>query len=506
MVIPEGKAMIRGFLVLVFIVLGWLAALWFLIVPDFSHWTLPQLAALHVAPPVVTWGGWMLWRRHRKQTAERVEIECAAIEENERQAKREAARAQHETEIRHRSFACDCRALALVQLTVAGDDVLVPEGAGIAFSSVETDALGDDEDAESLLEHLRPGIEEALETVYAACPAALSFPVYVAPPADAVGDEVFDCVRETRARIAADFGGPVRSNSEMGRILFLPAGNSVADSVIGLFESDPELPGALVLAFDSPAWNEFRRREEGFGADDIDDALLRQQRQWLGQPGQGVVAMFLTQTQLSEMLRAAPRFRGEYDAMTPYWEKTPAAASGTLLASLSEDEREALQQAPVLARIHRAAAVQFDGKPQRSMELTRTIEALVERAQINATLVELPFNGSGETTKTAGSNDSTDRAATCAWLIHNAGGVDCSGTRLAALGVGLLNRGIDVDPISEASNLTVRIGDLGQARSVAMLALTVARAASTQGAALCAEFVGNDSLGLSFAAVPREAA
>jgi len=498
--------MIRAFLVLVFIVLGWLAALWFLIAPDFSRWTIPQLAALHVGPPAVTWGVWMIWRRHRKNAAERVETERAATEEGERQAKRQAARVQHEAEIRQRSFACDCRALALVQLTVAGNEVLVPESAGIAFSGVEAAMLGDAKESETLLDHLRPGIEEALESIYAICPAALSFPVYVAPPADAVGDEVFGCIREIRARIAADGDGPEQSNSAMGRILFLPGGSSVADGVIGLFESDPELPGALVLAFDSLAWNEFRRREEGFGIDEADDALIRQQRQWLGQPGQGVIAMFLTPEQLPEMVRAAPKFRGEYDAMTPYWEKTRSAASGTLLASLSEEERQTVQDTPVLARVHRAATAQFEGKPMRSMELTRTIEALIERAQINATLVDLPFDASGDTTKAAGANDNGNAALSCSWLIHNAGGVDCSGSRLAALGVALLNRGIDVDPISEASNLTVRIGDLGQARSVAMLALTVARAASVQGAALCAEFAGNDSLGLSFAVVPSEIA
>lgn len=500
--------MIRAFLVLVSIVLGWLAALWFLIAPDFSQWTLPQLAALHVAPPVVSWGTWMLWRRHRNKNAERIEAERAASEESARQAKREAARAQHETEIRHRTLACDCRALALVQLSVKGDEVVVPEAQGIAFSSVDVVDDDDVDATQAILDFLRPGIEEALAAIYAACPAALSFPVYVAPPADAVGEEVFGCVREIRARIADDFGGPARSPTEMGRILFLPSGTSVPDTLIGLFESDPELPGAVVLAFDSPLWVERLRHEAGI---DSDDAVLRQQRQWLGQPGQGIVALFLTPTRLTEMLQAAPGFRGQYDAMTPYWEKTPAAASGTLLAALSEAERESLQQTPVLARIHRAAAVQFDGKPPRSMELTRTIEALIERAQVNARLVELPFESASESSGEV----SSEVVPSCTWLIHNAGGVDCSGTRLAALGVALLNRGMDVDPISEASNLVVRIGDLGAARGVALLAMAIARGADTQGAALCAEFTGDSgttnqtaggSLSVSFTVVPRSEA
>lgn len=513
--------MMRSILVLIAVVLGWLAILWFLIVPDFSQWGIPQLATLHVLPPIFAWGGWMMWLRYRQKNAEMVAAERAAAEENERRARREAARAQYDKELQHRTFACDCRALSVAQLTVSGDGPLLPEGIGADFSRVEAAAWDDDEDRDDLLSHLRPAIEEALERIHEQCAVALRFPIYVSPPADASGDEVLACIREVRAAImvAGDGVSSPEGGSqgpvELGRILFLPVGNSVADRVIGLFEGDPELPGALVLAFDSPAWNE-RRRDVGGGPD---EGELRQQHQWLGRPGQGVVALFLTPTRLAEMLQAAPRFRGEYDAMTPYWEKAPVAASGTLLASLSEDEREALQQSPVMARIHRAATAQFDGKPLRGTELTRIIEPLIERAQINAKLVELPFespDGSlAESSASSGSEGKADAPPSCTWLIHNAGGVDCSGTRLAALGVAMLNREIDIDPIGEASNLVVRIGDLGAARGAAMLALALARSVDTGGAALCADFnggmgvaglPGGGSLSLAFTVVPKEAA
>jgi len=52
----------------------------------------------------------------------------------------------------------------------------------------------------------------------------------------------------------------------------------------------------------------------------------------------------------------------------------------------------------------------------------------------------------------------------------------------------------------------VAAGDLGQARSVAMLAMTVAQAASGEGAALCAEFFAGSDLSLFFATAPKCAA
>ena len=73
----------------------------------------------------------------------------------------------------------------------------------------------------------------------------------------------------------------------------------------------------------------------------------------------------------------------------------------------------------------------------------------------------------------------------------------------------LFRRGLEIDPIEAATNVTTDAGDLGQARSVAMLAVTIAQAASGAGSALCAEFGefgGNDRLALFFAIAPKGSA
>lgn len=491
----------RAILVLVLALATWCAALWLLIAPDFSQWHVSELAAVHAVPPVAAWGVWLFWRRRARRRADSAAAQREAAAEQERQTRLGEARALHAAELQRLTYGCDCRALALAQLRPVGGstEALLPEGDAIRSSSAGAEAGSDPDGA--ILDHLRPAIGEALGAIYARCPAAAACPIFFSPPAECVGEAVVGCLREVRAEFAADLGGAARPEPDFNQVLFLPARDSAADSVIGLFEANPALPGAVVLAFDSPHW---RGRMAGDDDRDAGDPAQGERKKWLGKPGQGVFALFVTNPQLPAMLAALPRSRDAHDALTPYWEKDPAVAGHqTFLAALSDDERDDLRQLPALARIHRAATTRFGAKPPRSMEFARGIEALIERAQIHAALIELPFDPAPGGAAAAQSAPGETASADCCWLVHNAGGIDRAGNRLAALGVALFKRGMDLDPIAAATNLPVKAGDLGQARGVALLALTVAKAASGGGAALCAEFHGDDGLSLFFAAAPE---
>lgn len=508
--------MIFGFITLVLLLAAWIAALWLLIAPDFTQLSLLQLAAIHLGPPLLLWGVWMTWRRIRKNKADSIAAEQEKLAEKERQEKAEAARQKHEAELLHLRYGCDCRALAMAQVMSAEDDdePLVPEGEGISLSTAgkieeedEDEDVGERSSEQALLEHLRPGIEEALTSIYLACPAAAVFPIYISPPAELSGKDVIASLRQTRVELALELGLPFKAESEFNRVLFLPTADSVAGSIIGLFEANPELHAAIILAFDSPAK---RSQTQELEEDWEQSAVQAKQRQLHGQPGQGVVALFMTREQLPEMLGTAPRNTGQYDALIPYWEKAPAATgSAAYFEHLSEDDREALQSAPVLARIHRATGIQLGTKQLRSMEMARVIEGLLKQAQICAALIEPPIESpepSAKGSAATATDSSKVKAADCHWLVHNAGGVDHAGLRLSALGVAMLSQAIELDPIAEATNVTIKAGDLGQARGAAMLALTIARAASGGAAALCAEFTGNaDNAGitLSFAVAPQ---
>ena len=335
--------MIFGFITLVLLLAAWIAALWLLIAPDFTQLSLLQLAAIHLGPPLLLWGVWMTWRRIRKNKADSIAAEQEKLAEKERQEKAEAARQKHEAELLHLRYGCDCRALAMAQVMSAEDDdePLVPEGEGISFSAAGK--IEDDQDEETgeqvLLEHLRPAIEEALTSIYLACPAAAVFPIYISPPAELSGKDVIASLRQTRVELALELGLPFKAESEFNRVLFLPTADSVAGSIIGLFEANPELHAAIILAFDSPAK---RAQTQELEEDWEQSAVQAKQRQLHGQPGQGVVALFMTREQLPEMLGTAPRNTGQYDALTPYWEKAPAATgSAAYFEHLSEDDREA---------------------------------------------------------------------------------------------------------------------------------------------------------------------
>lgn len=484
--------MIRGALVLVFSGLAWCAALWLLIAPEFSRWSPPELIGAHALPPLLVWSGWLLVRRRRAAKEAVAAAERERLAETERQAAQEAARQAQEEERQRQQYGCDCRAVAMAQVGLTAG---TPPGLGLEAVNVmisESREEAEPSAGDSILDYLDVGIREALGGIYASCPAAVHFPVYVLPPSEVAGEEVFQRLRGIRGVLLAELGLSGGTVQENGPVYFLPGADSIANSVISLFETAPDLPGAVVLAFDSPRLRISRLEDYG---DDADPRRQERER-WIGKPSQGIFALLLTNRELESMLAALEgRAVGEYDALTPYWEKDALPGGNqALLARMSPQEREVLAAAPVLGRIHRAVFAQLERQRNRCMEMVRALLPLLERARINAGLVASAPNDNGEAD---GEADGTNE---CGWLVHNAGGVDCSGNRVASLGVALIRQGIDLDPIDAGTNVVVQIGDLGHAHSAGMLALTVAKAAANGAAALCAEYSGDEGLALYFAA------
>ncbi len=493
---------LRGVLVLVLLVAAWCAVLWWLIAPDFAALSLPELGAIHVGPPLLVWGGGRFWLHRRQQGKEAAAARQEQLAERERQATLENVRLAYAAEQQRLQFGCDCRALALVQLTNTSGkpELQMPENGAIHFST-----LGPDETpvGDSLLDHLHPGVEEALDALYARCPGAAVFPIYVVPPPDVVGEEVVARVRAARSRFVANDSESFRFGSAMlesaNAVYFLPQCESVADSVIGLFETNVELPGAVVLAFDSPWWR------EQHALDDSNDDTRDERHQQLGMPGQGVVAVLVTHPRLADMLVQTPRQGTIQDPMTPYWEKSGTRnTTSVYLSHLTDAGQDSLLRCEPLARIHRAAIATVTTLPAKRLVLSEAIETLIERAQILSGQVDLASSDVAEDTDaTKVAVPKPVSASNCDWLVHNAGGYAFAGHRLASLGNALFRRKLDIDPIGAATNVIVSAGDLGQAGQVAMLATTVAQAANCAGSALCAEFGGNDLLSVFFAAASK---
>jgi hypothetical protein len=510
MPLPAFAKTLRGILVLLLLVAGWCAALWFLIAPDFSQWSMPRLALSHAGPPLLVWSGWRFWCRRRQQRKSAAAVRKEELAEQERLAARAAVQEQNAAEWQRLRYGCDCRALAVAQLATVAPDldpVLLPENDACHVSLATADTMDIDaaDGAGDPFDHLRPAVEEALLALYERCPAASVFPVYVVPPAQAVGEQVIALVRQIRSGFQAGasdlflVGTPESETS--GAVLFLPPRDSVADGVIGLFENSPELPGAVVLAFDSPLW-QAQRSDDAMDApaEDVSRGRARQM------PGQGAFALLLTSPRLPQMLTGMPSHRRPHDPMTPYWERNAVASTVDCLSVLTDSALQHLAQCDPVARVHRTAQATFDPGAARQLELARGIEALIERAQVHAGLVEpAKPEKAGEQAAENTEEPSTDAVPGCGWLIHNAGNVASAGYRLASLGCALVRRGLDVDPIESATDVALHAGDLGQARGVAMLALTIARVADGPGGVLCAEFCDDGHLSLYFA-MPTPAA
>ncbi|HEY0846744.1 MAG TPA: hypothetical protein VGE12_15335 [Noviherbaspirillum sp.] len=491
--------MIIQFLVLLLAAISWVAAIWLLIQPDFAGWPQPGVIAFHAAPPLAAWllGLWL----HRRARAGK-EAEAKARDDQaqaERQAALQEAHMKHAEELRQRRFACDCRAIAISALAIHADAPLVD----VELPNVEIEQHLADEDGERaespILDALTPSIADALSRIYLACRASAVFPIYVAPPSDVSGEDVLARIRAIHSELVETLDTGILPGTCSPAILFLPSRDCAANSVLSLFESTSDLPGAIVLAFDSPLSRTVREEE-------LDDAptpeqVMRQQQ--AGKPGQGVIAMLLTNAALPSMLAAiADAGNGKQDSMTPFWEKALQPGGNlALLVSANAESRRELAQLPILGRIHRASFREMNQARTGVLELTRLVQGALERAQVNAGIIDLPFGVEQNAAQPAKKNEEGSAPQTrCSWIIHNAGGVEVAGKRLAALGSSLYYFGIDLSPVDAASamNIVTRIGDLGRATPVGQLALGVVHAARRTGPVLCAEYAGDNGVAVSF--------
>lgn len=483
--------MIRSFLVLLASAVAWMAILWFVLQVDFTEWPIWSLIEVHIAPPLLIWGAWRLLMGYRVKQRARQAREDEAKSKAAREEQMAAARRLHEQELASRHFHCECRWVGLrIKAAQPGDfpEIDLPN-ARIEIQPAEPDAEDDEfgvlaySEQDHAIGGFAPQLYELLLQLYDDCPAASLLPVYVVPPAQLALDEVLAGLHRVHGEITTAMeprpiladGGPV--------IRCLPNGDSAANAVLSVFEADPELPGLVVLACDSPL---------AFKALAVPDGAA-------GVPAQGMVALLLTTPNLSAAL--APRSRGAQadplDAMTPYWEKGLAGAVPLkYLSSASPAACRVLMELPVLAQIRRAA-----GRPavESSLDGRHALPIQLERAEVNAGLTPLPFLSEAESAAGEVGDEDEQPPPTCGWLVHNAGGVGQAGARLAQLATALSHRGIHLELLDQGTNTATVVGDTGTANGVALLALASLRCATLEQPVLCAEFAGSNAAAISFA-------
>lgn len=503
--------MLSSLLLLIGLALLWSLALWFALPINLSTFSNFGLLLLHILPPFGLWGSWLglrAWQRRRKAQAW---ARQEAASEGKRQETLLAVRQQREADLAQLRTGCDCRA-AIVAGLGEGASALKAGLPEAPLADDEGDAVVDEDAAldppalSSELQEFAGPLRQALESIYRETPAALVLPVYVAPPTHIPAAETIALIRQLIHEIGASLEPSIAVTPDEVRVAFVPSGNGAADSAITLFDRLPDLPGAVLLALDSPVQRDQAAYDKLTTGDQraAMTAEVDERQTWYGKPGLAVVALLLTHPETNAMLAAIHDYSRDDDAafnvMTPFWQKA-SAPGGQLapLARLAPAEREAIGQQPVLARIHRAAF--GTGKPQaRPLEMSLFCQSLMEKALL-AGGMSPKDGGAGDDTivpDTAG-EEAAPPPAFLGWLVHNAGTVDRHGPRLGALATAIRHFNFDLHPLNEATNFANAVGDFGAATPWAMLAEAVALVADSGTAVLCADFQMNDGLAMSIA-------
>lgn len=510
---------IAGLAALVVLVALWAITLWFAVRPEFSALSPALLLALHAAPPVLVWlGGWLgLRAAQRRRNARSRAAEAAELRERERAA--EAVRLQQREVLVRRRMALPLLAAvvapaseqAAAEAIACADGAMVvlpadedewPAEAGRSVAGLATDSA---DGSAADWQVLHPIIERVLHETLAVCPAAAAFPVGVVCPPGGGREALIAKVRTTMAEycpaLAVDAPGSLGRHGDAGvRVAPFEPGEHPVASIFAAFDDDPAMPGMLLLVADSPRLS--AALAEGL-ADDL-PAPVREIRRWLGEPAQAVVSLVVGSSRLGEMLtrvEAAAGAEAAGDApvvagMRPYWEaghQVPAELAA--LAALDPAVRADLAAATPLGRLHRCAGGAVDAPAGRVGVLAASVRRILECGLVNAGLLSLP--GLDADVPAAGDSGQPPEAVVSPavdWLVHNAGGIDVAGPRLAAVSLAMHQLHVDLNPIDEATNFPVRVGDLGLALPFAMLAHAAGKASETAGPACWAHFFGDAAL------------
>lgn len=482
--------LIKAFLFLLIPFVLWSAVLQSVVKPAMSGWPLGMAIGIYVLPPAVVWTIWMLLRMHAARRSQVQEGLRSRAEADRLETERNAARQRHEEELRQRRLFCDCRAIAAAVARLGDDLSPAPPPPNVQLDELDfADPL---KPGDAILDRLQPAIANVLASTWSFSAAAALFPVYVVPPPDAPGAEVLALVRRLHAELLASLGTPGLSAACAAPVLFLPVSDNVGNGILSLFENDPDLAGATILAFDSP----LSRCARDQGDDAIAEGMAPHDYP-NGVPNEGAVALLVTNAALRDMFQSVPAAEHsslENTAMTPFWERS--GEHPAILARMDAGQREELMSLPLLGRIHRAASAVPGSICAGILETTRVFQGALETAQIDCGLIDKPFTLE-ESPQDNG--DRQGRRLNCGRLVHNAGHAGNGGKRLAALGSAMLYFGIDFSPVDRdvATNVITCLGDLGCASGVAQLALCITRAAGSGLPALCVEFTESDGAAVS---------
>ena len=482
--------MIKKLLLLLALLALWVALLWLVIGIDISKHGNLSLAAIHLLPPLTLWAGWLGWRAWRVRKQEAAPADEAEAKRIALEQQRAAGREKFDKDLAERRARVDIRWLQVRDLSKQEN----AESLAIATDDLQV-ALLDEEMAEIVDETAAAWPSMQLTELFAAlqtrCPAALTFPVYVLGPSDRALADLVETVRTARETAAAQMDVAWPQEIAWGAVLSLPQSIASSQALIDLCVTQPEMPGALVLTFESPLSRAPLGEEEA-------NPEIKQHERWLGKPGQALVGLLLTAPTLPQVLaqldERAPK--GADDVMTPYWERAQLSPGMmSVLAPLPTAWRKTLADMPMIAQLRRPAWVDLEEKKHR----TQNLSLLLEQAGVNAALIEPKFDAAADG---EAEPPLTQKLGDSAWVVHNAGNLEVYGNRLASVSTAMSGAGIALTLMHESTNVVERAGDCGCATPYLMLALAAAKTAELKKPSLVTHFQAK-RVAMSFVVPPR---
>ncbi|NTV09212.1 MAG: hypothetical protein HGA47_00350, partial [Zoogloea sp.] len=288
----------------------------------------------HAVPPLVLWSGWLLVgalrKRHKAQALAR---EQAATEAERQQALAEL-QARQAAELAQLRFGCDCRGAVISGLSLGPETLEAALPSADVPSDEDEEPDDAEEDADFPMPERSPAMAEfagplkqALEAIYQSAPAALALPVFVLPPAHVAATEAFEVIRDLIIEIAEALERGDIVEAAGVQVRFVPGGDTPSESILRIFNNQPDLPGALILAFDSPAQRDEAAFEKAISSEEraAIAAQIGERSTWHGEPQTAAVALLVTHPDAEAMLAGISDLAWDNslpdDALVPYWQR-----------------------------------------------------------------------------------------------------------------------------------------------------------------------------------------
>lgn len=456
--------------------LSWSAILWLVLPLDIFRYSLTSIIAMHLAIPagiVSVWYSIRYWINAAKQK------KAAASEAAQRDIREaEKTRQKHlfEESLKNRRVGIDCRWAATADVIFHGD------ANPLTDNTEQTATLFLTPSSPPTPSWPQSPLTELLADLFDAMPAAMTLPIVVCGAVDQASSDHEKLIRQTRQTVLArqqdDFSKLVSADI----VQLQNDSRGIYAALHDVFMRRRDWPALVVIAFDNrlvdPA-NEFDMTAV--------DGSLSESEKWSGKAGRAISLLLLSQSELVEVLPKLDELGGEVslDNLTPYWErqKIPAGMAGHLMKwpKAWRDNFAAMQP---IAKLYRTSFAELSPGEPISLRAQKIETAIIEAA-IDASLRDLDFVFEGEA-------ESTDaKSVSCigktGWFIHNAGDISCCGDRVAAMSLAMWRTGIELNPIDQATNTVMAVGDCGVAARYVWLALAVQRVAQIGKPVLCME-------------------